>query len=98
LSYVNEIFTEGSSNDLLPYIKQWTFSDIHEKSCAGFSKKVKKKNSFFMSHFRPLGKCANIFGQNYVKLSCRCYDTTLVALGNGVQKGRGFPFFDLEPY
>ena len=31
-------------------------------------------------------------------MSYGCYDTTLIAIGNGAQKWRGFPFFDFEAH
>ena len=66
--------------------------------CAGFSKKFKKKVSFFLSHLVDMGKYDDICSQNDVKLSYGCYDTTFVALGNGLWKWQVFPFFDFEPY
>jgi len=47
-------------------------------------KKLEKSFGFFLSHFCRVAKYKTIFIQDNVKLSCRCYDTTLVALGNGL--------------
>ena len=45
-----------------------------------------------------MGKFVNIPSQNDAQESNGCYDTILVAIGNCVQKWRGFPFLDFEPY
>jgi len=69
----------------LPLLKKfWILYDAVQKICAGFSEKVRKKISFFLFVFCRMCKFANIISYDYVKLCCRYYDTTLVALGNGL--------------
>ena len=76
----------------------WVLSDAVQKNCGGFSEKVRKLFSFFLPRFWPMAKCADIFSQDDVTCSYHCYDTTLVAIGNGVWKWRVFPFFDFEAH
>ena len=95
---ISKCFGKKLQKDPYALLKNfWVLSDAVQKNCEGFSKKVRKLFSFFLPHFLPMAKCADIFSQDDVTCFYHCYDTTFVAIGNGVWKWRVFPFFDFEP-